>query len=144
MRRVLHGLLPLAGLVLALAAAGCGQGSNRLPESGATLEGTVSYGNEQVMVGLVIAEGDGPAATAFIDEKGHYKLDNVPLGEVRLAVNTEAGKGHLRGKAMGRQKDAPPLPKVIDVPAQYGKPTESGIKTTIQPGENTFKIVIPK
>jgi hypothetical protein len=144
MRRVLHGLSPLAGLVLALAAVGCGLGSNRLPESGATLEGTVNYGNEKVMVGLVIAEGDGPAATAFIDDTGHYKLENVPLGEVRLAVNTDAGKGQLRGRAMGQKKDSPPLPKVVDVPAQYAKTGESGIKTTIQRGENTYNIVIPR
>ena len=119
MRRVLHGLLPLAGLVLALAAFGCGNGSNQSAETGATLEGTVTYGDQKVLVGLVIVEKDGPPVTAFIDETGHYKLENVPLGEVRLAVNTDAGKGRLKSKAMARKKDDPPLPRVIDVPARY-------------------------
>jgi hypothetical protein len=112
----------------------------RLPETGATLEGTVKYGTEKVLVALVIAQGEGGAATGFIGEDGRYKMDNVPLGEVKLGVNVKAGEGQNKGKQMAGQK----VPKTVAVPEKYADPATSGIKTTINKGENTFDIPIPK
>jgi hypothetical protein len=135
-----------AGLVLLLAGCGIGLREKRLPETGATLEGTVSYGKERVMVAMIIVQGDGGMATAFVGEDGRYKAENVPLGTVHIAVNTAAGKGEMTGKMMARaQGKAPgPLPPMIDVPAKYADPTKSGITTTINKGENKFDIVIPR
>src|SRR5438132_808514 len=83
--------------VLVLCLTGCESKYKQLPESGATLEGTVSYGKEKVAVAMVIAQGaDGSSATAFVGDDGHYKLENVPLGEVSIGVNTDAGKGQLK------------------------------------------------
>jgi hypothetical protein len=44
----------------ALLAASCGYGvrEERLPESGATLEGTVAYGGEKVQAALIIVAGE--------------------------------------------------------------------------------------
>jgi len=135
--------LALLGLVLPLA--GCGPGGIRYPETGATLEGTVTYGKDQVKVALVIAQNSTGSATAFIGEDGRYRLENVPLGEVNLAVNTEAGKGEAIGRSMAQaQGKAKGAPKIIDVPAQFANPATAGIKTTVVKGENTFDIVIPK
>jgi hypothetical protein len=146
MRRMLFCLGPLttAGLVLCLG--GCNGGYKRLPETGATLEGTVTYGKEKVAVALVIAQNESGSAQAFIGEGGRYKLENVPLGEVHIAVNTAAGKAQQRGLMMARSRgqEKGPLPKAIDVPDKYANPATSGITTTITEGANTFDIKIPR
>jgi hypothetical protein len=111
-----------------------------LPQTGATLEGTVTCGKEKVPVAMIIASGDGGSAQGFVGDDGRYKLDNVPLGEVRLAVNVGAGRGQLFGKKMGGQH----VPKVVDVPGKYADPATTDIKTTISKGSNTFDIVIPR
>jgi len=147
MRRIIH-RLPFLAICCVVLFLGCSKWKDvRLPESGATLEGTVTYKGEKVTVALVIAQGDNPTtAEAFIDENGRYKLTNVPLGEVNLAVVSEAGKGQLRGEMMARAagKATGPPRKVIDIPPKYANPTTSGITTTINKGENTYNIVITK
>ena len=54
------------------------------PETGATLEGTVTYGGQKVTVAMIIAAAENSSARAFIGDDGRYKLENVPLGQVRL------------------------------------------------------------
>jgi len=148
MQRTIPFLARAALAGVALFVASCGNHyvtEQRRPESGATLEGTVKYGSDTVGVALVIAQGPNGSATGFIED-GRYKLDNVPLGEVTLAVNVAAGKGQLMSKIMaqsqGKAKGTPP--RVVEVPAKFFDPTKSGIKTTIKAGPNTFDIVIPK
>ena len=138
--------LAVAGFGLLLAGCGTGLREKRLPETGATLEGTVTYGKEKVMVAMVIIQGESGAASVFVGEDGRYRADNVPLGTVHIAVNTDAGKGDFQGKMMAKAhgKAEGQLPKLIDVPAKYGDPTKSGITTTINKGENKFDIVIPR
>jgi hypothetical protein len=140
-------LLALVGLSLGPAACSNHYVSPvKYPETGASLEGTVTYNGQKIKVALVIAQGANGGAQAFVTDDGRYKLDNVPLGEVNLAVNTAAGKGQMISRAMAqsRGKGTGPLPQVIDVPDKYFNPNTSGIKTTINPGANTFDIVIGK
>jgi hypothetical protein len=135
----------LALLGLAVLLGGCGPGGIRYPETGATLEGTVTYGKDSVGVALVIAQNESGAATGFVDDDGRYRLQNVPLGEVHIAVNTDAGKGRAIGAAMAQsQGKAKGAPKIVDVPAKFADPAKSGITTTISKGANTFDIVIPR
>ncbi len=61
-------------------------------------------------------------------------MQNVPLGEVRIGINTVAVKA-----AAARTGS-----KVVEVPGKYIDPTKSGITTTVNSGSNTFDIVIPK
>jgi hypothetical protein len=130
----------------ALVIAGCRFGGEvRHPESGATLEGTVTYGNDKVGAALVVAQNGSGSAQAFVDADGHYKLENVPLGEVSIGVNTEAGKGEAMGRAMAQASGkAKGPPKIIDIPKKFADPATSEIKTQINKGANTFNIVIPK
>jgi hypothetical protein len=139
-------LLGVVGFGLLLTGCGIGLREKRLPESGATLVGTVTYGSEKVEVAMVIVQGQDGSATAFIGEDGRYKAENVPLGEVTIAVNTEAGKGQMMGKmvAHSQGKGEGSLPKLVKVPAKYADPATSGIKIKVNKGENTFDIVIPK
>jgi hypothetical protein len=146
MRRLLHRLALLT--LVGLCPVACNSTPERgvpPPDSGATLEGTVTYGGQKVAVALVIAQGSDRGATGFVSDDGHYKLSNVPLGEVHLAVNTDAGKGQMMSRVMAQGRGKPrALPRVVEVPAKYFDPTTSGIKTTVNPGPNTFDIVIPK
>jgi hypothetical protein len=143
MLRITRGLVLLAAVCLAV---GCsGQSEVRYPETRATLKGTVSYGKDRVGAALVLAQNAAGSASVFVDEQGNFELTNVPLGEVNLAVNTDAGKGQAMGKLMAQtQGKAKGAPRIIAVPKQYQDPAKSGIKTTIAAGPNHYDIVIPK
>jgi len=147
MHRVQHrfALIALVGFCAAPLACGPHLTEERRPETGATLEGNVTYGKEKIAVALIIAQGDSGSSQGFVDDSGHYKLTNVPVGEVHLAVNTDAGKGQMMSRVMAQsQGKAKALPKVVEVPAKYFDPIKSGIKTTVNKGENTFDIVISR
>jgi hypothetical protein len=140
MRRMLQRLVFLALAGSALLPVSCHFGPTRIQETGATLDGTITYKGEPVLVAMVIATGQGLEAPGYVEENGKYKLLNVPLGEVKLGVDVNAAQGRLMGQRMAKQK----TPKVIDIPAKYADPNTSGITTTIQKGENHFDIVILK
>jgi hypothetical protein len=139
-----HILARLAFVALGLSLAGCNPPGIRYPESGATLEGTVTYGKDKVGAALVIAQNKDGSATTFVGDDGRYKLENVPLGEVNIAVNTDAGKGAAMGRITAASQGKGEAPKIVDVPKQYADPASSGIKTTIKKGANTYDIVIPQ
>ena len=146
MAKTVQRLAWLVLLGLGLFLTGCGGVTEvRYPETGATLEGTVTYGNDKIGLAMIVARNQSGQANAFVDDDGHYKLENVPLGEVQLGVNTDAGKGVAKGRAMqqagGKAKAIPPM---IEVPNRFHDPDTSGIKTTINKGQNAFDIVIPR
>jgi hypothetical protein len=135
----------IAFLVLACAIAGCSRYEYRLPESGATLEGTVTYGRDTLQMAQINVFGEKGQAIGQIED-GRYKVENVPLGEVKIGVNTEAVRSNMIGQQMARAKGVSkgPVLKFISVPAKYAEPDTSGITTTIKKGKNTFDIVIAK
>ena len=146
-----------AGLLVTICAVltSCGYGvrEERLPETGASLEGTVTYGNDQVPVALIIVTGPKGSAQGYINEAtGSYSIPNVPLGDVKVAVNVEPAKGEMQGKLMSGYYQGPEAkkagivapPKVVNVPAKYADPNTTTLTTTIHEGNNTFNIKIPK
>jgi hypothetical protein len=135
----------------ALLAASCGESGERVPETGATLEGTIHHGKEQVPFALVIVVGQGASATGNVGEDGRYKVENAPLGEVKVAVNTDAGKGDYMSKMMAQANKGPEARgkgkvtlKFVEVPKKYHDPETSALKTTVNKGPNTYDIAIPK
>src|SRR6266404_4896877 len=82
---------------------GCSPYEYRLPQTGATLEGTITYGGETLQMADINVFGDKGQAIGRI-EGSHYKVENVPLGEVKIGVNTEAQRGTAIGQAMARSK----------------------------------------
>lgn len=125
----------------------------RLPETGATLEGTIKYGDEDVHYAMIQVMGANTAATGTVGEDGRYRVDNAPIGEVRIGVNTAAAMGTYQSRMMAsgvyKGPEAKGKGKVIGlkfvaVPNKYFNPDMSGIKTTVKQGSNTFDIVIPK
>jgi hypothetical protein len=122
----------------------CGEKGESVPQTGATLDGTVQYGDEPVHFALVIAVGQvGASAQGRISEDGHYHLDNVPLGEVKISVNTPAGEGDWRTYSMNPANKGGGK-KRIQVPEKYYKPETTTLKTNINKGPNTYEIKIPK
>ncbi len=96
---------------------------------------------------MVILVGNEGSATGNLTSDGRFKIDNAPLGEVKIAVNTEAAKGQMMGEmiASGYQASkggskAPPPPKLVEVPKKYWDPNTSGITTTINKGTNTYDV----
>jgi hypothetical protein len=142
---------PALALVTAVAPLGCNRYERRLPETGATLEGAVTYGGQPLPIAMVVAVGEKWQATGRA-ENGHYKIENAPLGEVKIGVNTDAIKGQLIGQqiaasykgpeAKGGSRPAPP--KLVEVPAKYAEPENSGVTAIIKRGKNSFDISLAK
>lgn len=150
MRRIVATFFALG---LAVSTLACG--GNRpvtLDETGATLEGTIKVGTEDVQFAMVIAQTATGSATGKVGPDGKYKLQNVPLGEVLIGVNTDAATGDFQSASMAGGSYKGPESKgkakvdlkFTKVPAKFFDPTSSGLKTTIQKGTNTYDIVIPK
>jgi hypothetical protein len=141
--RLLRGLT-VAGLSILVCS--CGEKGETLEKTGASLEGSVLYGDEPVHFALIIATSPSGSATSNIDEEGKYHMTNVPLGEVSIAVNTKAGYGDFMTKTMSKayEKKGIKPPKYIQVPEKYHEPTTTPLKKTIDKGPNTFDIKIPK
>ena len=139
--------LLLVGITLSLA--GCEQGKS-LPQTGATLEGTVKFNDKPLYYGLIIVQNSSGSATGSITQEGTYRVENAPLGQVSVAVNTPAGEGDYRslvmsqsqGKGEGGAKGK--VKPFVNVPEKYHAPETSGITTTVKKGANTLNIVVPK
>ena len=147
MRSMLNSIALLSVLGCVCTLAGCARVKEiRLPESGADLKGTVTFNGEKVMAALIIVRSATGSAEGSIGEDGSFNVKNAPLGEVSIGVNTDAGKGELRGKMMARAqtKQPLPMPKIIDLPPKYFDPNTSGIHTTVNKGSNTYDVVIKK
>ena len=136
---------------LALALLACSAKEVTHKTSGNSMTGIVKYGNDQVMFGLVIVNAGLQQSQGSIREDGTYLIENVPIGEVLIAVNTDAGKGEYMSKTMGQAYTGPQGKgkgkvdvKFIDVPKKYADKATSGLKYTVVAGENNHNIIIPK
>lgn len=138
---MLFACMPLIG--------GCGVSETTLAESGATLTGTITYKDEPIEFAMVIVQGENNVATTGkVRDDGKYLVENVPLGPVKVAVNTQAAMGDFTSKNMQQNSSALDpkksgkisAPKFQDVPKKYFVVETSGLTTTIQKGENTFDI----
>ena len=144
-------LIPVVGLAfMAGLSTSCEKGE-RLEETGATLEGTVTYKKQSVQYAMIVVTGGGAfgSSSGHIGEDGRYKVENAPTGQVKIAVITEAVKMQVMmsgGKYAGPEakggKKPGPTPKFIDVDAKYANPDTSGITTTVNKGKNEYNIVI--
>jgi len=137
------GLAAVAAVILSLPA--CKeQSSDQTRVTNATLEGTVTYKGEKVPYALVIVYGDVMSATGYVEQSGQYKVENCPVGEVQVAVNTDAGRGNYMSAVNNAGASKTKAPKFVEVPKQYHDPTTTPIRTTTKKGANTYDVVIPK
>jgi hypothetical protein len=141
----------MTGLALVLLTA-CGR-EYRLPESGATLEGKITYNGDELQFASIFVMGEGRLATGRINEDGRYTVENCPLGDVQVGVNTQASFGEFTSKSMaagayqgpeakgrGKVKNL----KFVNVPEKYFDPASSGLSTSVAVGTNTYDITLQK
>jgi hypothetical protein len=128
----------------------CGVRESKLEESGATLTGTITYQGAQLEFAQVTARQGDKNAQGIIGADGKYKIENAPIGEVTIGVNTAAQQGAFTAKQMAAgaanvDPNAPKkisMPKFVNVPEKFFDPASSGLKTTVQKGDNTYDIKI--
>src|SRR5262245_17982966 len=107
MRRLVRRLKLFVIAFVAVAAVSClGPKERRLPESGATLEGTVTYNGQQLEFAMIQVVTKSNSAQGMIGDDGKYKVSNVPLGDVKIAVNTSAARGAYQSKIMAQNPAA--------------------------------------
>jgi hypothetical protein len=149
-----------AGLLLAgaLTLAGCGPDF----KSRGVVKGKVTRGKTPLTSGTVVFFGhDNLTSTAQIDEHGDYVMNDAPVGDVTITVTVNAppgmsfmskGEGERWKKIAGEDSKDPSgggpgianmskIPKnVIKVDDKFSKPESSGLKFTVQKGEQTHNI----
>jgi hypothetical protein len=130
-------------------------GSNapvELPRTGSSMEGEVQYDGKTLGFGIVIVEGAGTSVQGNISQDGTYKVDNVPVGPVKLAVVTNPGMARAAQMAAGSNQGPGAkgkgklgkVPENVDVPVKYHTTNSSNMSYTIEKGTNKYDIVIPK
>ena len=137
-------------LMLVVVALGCTPYESRLPETGATLHGAVTLAGEKVPLALVIVVGEKGSATGQVED-GQYKVENVPLGDVKIGINTEAARGQMISMQMSQSYKGPgakggrsTTARFVEVPSRYWTAETSPIATTVKKGANPFDISLTK
>jgi hypothetical protein len=140
---------PLSGLVwFVLVCVGCGRAHGNL-------EGTLTIGGTPVTTGALITfiGADEEKVQAMVDESGHFKVENVPSGEVRVSIinsplppkNSVERPGlftrdgrHLAG---GRPEAVDRLAPTIgnQIPKRY-EDSANGLTIEIRQGDNVIDI----
>ena len=146
-------MIRLLILLSALSITGCGQVAHEIPDTGATLEGSVTLNGTPIPLALIIVCSQTATSDTVVREEGKYKVLSVPLGLVKIGVDTEAMRGEVISRNMAnaykgpdgkmKEEQAKKL-KFVPVPAKYADPDTSGLEIEIKKGVNTFDIVLTK
>ena len=129
----------LALLTIALASTGCGDS-----DSG-RVSGKVRLNDAPVPAGTVTFHGDNNrSASAFIEADGTYTVTGVPLGPVKVTVTAPAPMSDKGKKQLekARKISIEGRSDVVEIPARYGRPEQSGLQLTVAPGRQTFDIAL--
>src|SRR3954447_25447243 len=156
----------LAGLLLVALASALGCGNNF--RNVATVNGTVTLDGKPVTAGRVsFTSPDNRVGSAQLDAQGKYAMKDAPVGEVTATVTVP--KANVRTpkapKGIGIMKPppgAPPGPSegegasstgggmlidpklIVPVPEKYADAKTSGLKYTVQKGDQTIDIPLTK
>jgi hypothetical protein len=111
------------------------------------VSGTVTFKGQPVTAGGITFYGAGGwAGSSNISPEGAYRIDKVPVGEVKVAVvssQPKAGKPSSKAtpehpKAAGEAKA--PAGKPVALPPKYKDPEQSGLSYDIKAGAQTIDI----
>lgn len=144
------GFVVVLAFAASLGAAGCGKSTG-------SLSGKVYYKGAPLKGGHVIfACADGKTEQPEIGEDGSYRIDKLPVGVVKVGVETDTlkPKGVAPGMA-GPVKYAPPsgmenpnqapdpaqmAKRYVPIPEKYADPQSSGLTFTVKPGSQPYDI----
>jgi hypothetical protein len=123
-------------LFLGLALLGCGP-------SVTEVSGSVTFKDRILSSGSVTFVGqDGESSSSAIAEDGSYRIENAPIGSVRIAVASHPrvppGLMNSPGKASASRED--PKDGTVKIPQKYEDHETSGLAYTVERGSHTFNI----
>jgi hypothetical protein len=143
----------LGCLLLGVLTTGCGDARS------GSLSGRVTYQGKPVVFGVVQAFGsDGLPASCLIQPDGSYTLTGLPVGDVRIAVNSpNPAREDISAPTAAinpppaiakakRSRPAAPLPPPADMkrwfplPAEYADVSTSGIQTRVESRNQAWDI----
>ena len=131
------------------------------------VKGKVTLGTKSLTTGTVMFMNKaGLSASASITPDGNYDMPDAPLGECTVTVTVQAlpvdssVRARLKGKgpampagpkmpenAGNPENSSPELPsgpnvpkEVVTIDAKYSNPDTSGLKFTVNKGEQTYNI----
>jgi hypothetical protein len=123
-------------LLLGFALTGCGDS-----ESG-SVSGTVRFKDTPLPSGTVTFYGPNSlTASAPIQADGTYSATKVPLGSVKVAVNTPPAASEKAKAAFEKMRKGASLGgETVSIPPRYGKPDQSGLELTVATGAQVYNI----
>jgi hypothetical protein len=140
-------------LLLLFGAAGC--------SSYGTVSGKVSHKGQTLGGGTVVFFSPGKGSVpAQISPDGSYTIAKVPIGPVKISVETASAKPAAAPKGMTPPPGAANVPpdaanspvyggqkssggKYVPIPENYGDPEKSGLSYTVQSGSQSHNIELP-
>jgi hypothetical protein len=133
-------MLPIM-LLLPLLATGCGgQGKG-------TVSGKVTYQGKPLPSGFVtFVPEQGAALHSEIQSDGSYRMNNVPLGAVKISVEPKSAQDTLKSSAMPRNpKDFSKAKTAMTesdakIPSRYADPNKSQLTYTVTKGSQQHDI----
>jgi hypothetical protein len=132
---------------------GCGQVAREIPDTGATLEGSITLNGNPIPLALIIVRSQSATSDSVVREEGKYKVLSAPLGLVKIGVDTDSMRGEVVSRSMavaykgpdGKAADTQVSKlKFVPVPAKYSDPDTSGLEFEVKKGVNIFDIVLTK
>lgn len=131
-----------AVLLAALALTGCGPATTELT-------GKITHQGKPVVYGsVVVIDSSGAAKSGTIQSDGTYRVDNVRVGAVKVAVSSPpppgtppVGKQDPRDTSDKPTEPPPPpappevLKNLFAIPNKYGDPNQSGLSGDVKSGE---------
>ena len=150
----------LALLPAVLLSAGCSSGN---PNTPARIKGSIKYKGQPITAGQVrlVSKDGGGAGKGDIKADGTYAVNELPVGEMTIIVDTEVANPNPEKKEYkgGDGKNvmptyAPPgageyerkklakagVGSYTKIPAKYADPAKSGLSHTLVKGDNTKDI----
>jgi hypothetical protein len=104
---------------------GCGPQRAERPDR-AIVSGTITYQGKPVSGGNIafIAASGGNTASGVLKSDGSYSIDDAPIGQNQVSIDTESIKPYLG-------------PNYVKLPEKYLSPEKSGLTFEVKAGENT-------
>ncbi len=141
--------------MLVLVTALCLVGCSGDPHQRGQLHGTVTYKGKPLTNGMVIFMGaDQQSHIADLDQNGSYKIDRIPFGPVKVAIQQQQPRpasrpkpsasntkgGMSESKDAPRETEAPPEPKQsgVIVPVIYNNAETSGLTFEMKEGNQEW------
>jgi hypothetical protein len=121
---------------LAVVGTGCGGPAT------ASVAGKITYKGQPFESGSVAvrSEADGTMTRSPIAADGSYRIENAPVGKVKILVTASPKRraGPRAGDEDGKAGVPPAAREIGGIPLKYADPTTSPYAMDLKPGANEF------